>query len=198
VEIDNDDVYIVATEEELKDGVRPIVSVPEPKSAAETCVIVGGGAAGFTTAEALRQSHYAGKIVMYTTEPNLPLDRTKLSKALIGDAAKLELLTQDELSKLQVEVRHAKVVSVDKKQKSVRLDNGQDASYDKLVLAVGAFPSKLPITGADLDGIFVLRNIEHVKSINEALGDDKSKHVVLLGGSFIGATRLVCIGQADA
>ena len=133
--------FVLATESELEDGIRDICSIDtDPSAASASVVIVGGGASALTTAESLRQSGFKGKVTLFTKEPNLPLDRTKLSKAFIGDASKLEWLNKDELiGKLKVDVQHVEVTSVDKKKKSVQLANGNEVSYDKLVLAVGAF-----------------------------------------------------------
>ncbi len=45
-------------------------------------LIIGGGPAGLSAAETLRQSGYKGKITILSKESNLPYDRTILSKAL--------------------------------------------------------------------------------------------------------------------
>ena len=66
----------------------------------------------------------------------------------------------------------------------MQLEGGSDIAYDKLVLAPGAAPNLLPIDGAKLDGVCMLRDITHTQNIMKYVGDDKSKHVVILGGSF--------------
>ena len=53
-------------------------------------VIIGGGTAGLTCAETLRQSNYTGEITVISAETLLPYDRTLLSKVIAtGDANKL-------------------------------------------------------------------------------------------------------------
>lgn len=55
-------------------------------------VILGGGPAGISAAETLRQSGFSGKIIILTKEDALPYDRTMLSKMLIkADKDKLQL-----------------------------------------------------------------------------------------------------------
>ena len=55
-------------------------------------VIIGGGAAGATAAETLRQSNFTGEITVLTNESLLPYDRTLLSKCLAdGDGSKMGL-----------------------------------------------------------------------------------------------------------
>lgn len=57
--------------------------------------------------------------------------------------------------------------SIDVKAKKVILDGGKDAvSYDKLVLASGGLPRKLPIDGADLENVYVLRGVQHAQEID--------------------------------
>lgn len=55
-------------------------------------VIIGGGAAGLTCAETLRQSDFTGEITVISSDDLLPYDRTLLTKILpTGDATKLLL-----------------------------------------------------------------------------------------------------------
>ena len=53
----------------------------------------GSGAMG--TVQALREQGYKGAVTIISSEPNLPIDRTKLSKALIADESKIQLRPRD-------------------------------------------------------------------------------------------------------
>lgn len=53
-------------------------------------VVVGGGSAAFHAVESLREHGYPGAITLLSREPYAPIDRTKLSKALVTDASKIE------------------------------------------------------------------------------------------------------------
>lgn len=124
---------------------------------------------------------------MLTKEPYQPIDRTKLSKALITDSGKIALRTPDMLASMGLELKHVGAASVDKANKTVKLEDGSSLLYAQLILSPGASPVRLPIEGADaLKNIHTLRTIPDAKAISDAMGDDKSKDVVILGGSFIG------------
>lgn len=75
-------------------------------------VIVGGGAGGAHAVEQLRESGYEGRIRVVSSEPYLPIDRTKLSKALIADPKKVALRSADFYEKLGVEFALGQVGSV--------------------------------------------------------------------------------------
>lgn len=78
------------------------------------------------------------------------------------------------------------VTGVDFSAKKVLTKSGKSYPYTKLVLATGGSPKNLPLPGfKELDNIFLLRTIPHVKSILAAIGD-KNKKIVIIGSSFIG------------
>lgn len=54
-------------------------------------IVIGGGAGGFATVEALRSHGYAGQIELISRESYLPIDRPKLSKSLKVDVNKILL-----------------------------------------------------------------------------------------------------------
>lgn len=137
VEVSGDDVYVIAEESDLKNQFKSIAA-RSPVKDNNSVVIVGGGAAGLACAEGLRQEGYDGKITILTKENNLPIDRTKLSKAFITDASKINLRTPEQLDEMKVTVRQAEVKSVDKSKRRVKLENGEEMAYSKLVLAMGA------------------------------------------------------------
>ena len=95
--------------------------------------------------------------------------RTKLSKALITDAAKLEWRSQAELrSKYGVDLRlGTEVTGVDAAAKEVIVGPNQErVAYENLVLATGGTPRRLPIPGKDLSNVFTLRGVEDAKLID--------------------------------
>lgn len=148
-------------------------------------MIVGGGSGGIHTIEGLRAADYAGKIVLLSQEKYAPIDRTKLSKGLVDDAAKIQWRTPQELKdEFGVDVRLGTTVTgVDTAKNTVSTTEGE-VKYDSLVLSPGAVPRKIPIEGKDLDGVVTLRHVEDVQAITSALGPDAD--VVVIGTSFIG------------
>lgn len=152
----------------------------------EKLVIIGGGSAGLTTMETLRGNGFLGLITMISNEGYLPIDRTKLSKALIDDSSKIALRDESWYKHGSVEIIEDEVIGVDFSTRQVFIKKGDPHTYTKLVLACGSTPKILSTPGfKELDGIFALRNVHHTKAINKALGS-KNKNIVIIGSSFIG------------
>lgn len=98
-----------------------------------------------------------------------PLQRTKLSKALITDPAKIELRSPAELkTKYGVDLRTStEVTSVDLAKKEVVVGpNQQRVPYETLVLATGGVPRRLPIEGKDLSNVLTMRGVDDAKKID--------------------------------
>ena len=139
------------------------------------------------TVQALREQDFKGAITIISSEPNLPIDRTKLSKALIADKSKLEWRSQEWFKESSIETLHDDVTSINFKAKTVSTASGSSHQYTKLVLATGGTPKALPLPGfKELSNIFLLRTIPDVQAINSAVGEKKGKKVVIVGSSFIG------------
>ncbi len=153
---------------------------------AESVVIVGGGSATVGAVEGLREEGFKGAITVICKEGYLPIDRTKLSKALISDPEKVRLRDQTWFDEAGISTVGDEVTEVDFLTKQVRTKSGKDFPYTKLIIATGGTPKKLPMEGMkELGNIFVLRTIHHVKDILGAIGD-KGKKIVIIGSSFIG------------
>ena len=117
----------------------------------------------------------------------MPLDRTKLSKALIPDKSKLEWRSQDWYDQASISFVSDEVSGVDFKSKSVTTQSGKTLPYTKLILASGGTPKVLPLPGfKDLSNIFLLRTVPDVQAILGAVGEKKGKNIVVIGSSFIG------------
>ncbi|KAF4765849.1 hypothetical protein HAV15_003896 [Penicillium sp. str.  len=182
-----DGVYILAKEEDVKAGQRnPVVkcSVSEPK---EKVVVVGGGSGTLGLIQALRELKYPGSITIISQEPDLIIDRTKLSKALITDPAKIQWRPREWYAEAAIKTITDEVTAVDFEQKSISTKSGQSIPYTKLVLATGGVPRRLPLQGfkGELNNIFTLRTIQDVESILKAAGQEK-RNIVVIGSSFIG------------
>lgn len=180
-------VYVKGQESDIKNGRRQ----PDVKCSAtgnERVVIVGGGSGGFGAMQALRENGFRGYVTLIGDEGYLPVDRTKLSKALMTDPAKLALRTKDWYSGASIDMVDDTVTSVDFSKKEVSTKSGKPVPYTKLILASGGTPKRLPLPGlreGDLSDIFVLRNVFDVQKIMEAVGE-KGKKIAIIGSSFIG------------
>ena len=137
--------------------------------------------------QALREQGFKGSVTIISSEPNLPIDRTKLSKALIADKSKIELRPQDWYKISSIETVSDEVSSINFQSKIVYSASGSSHSYTKLILATGGTPKALPLPGfKELSNIFLLRTIPDVQAILNAVGEQKGKKIVVVGSSFIG------------
>jgi 3-phenylpropionate/trans-cinnamate dioxygenase ferredoxin reductase subunit len=157
-------------------------------SSSDTFVIVGAGMAGGKAAETLREEGFDGRIVLIGAEPHRPYERPPLSKDYLrGESEQPAWLQEDEgwYAANNVELRTSSVVqSIDAGDKAVVLGGGERVGYDRLLLATGGEPRRLPVPGGDLDGVHVLRTIEDSKAIQGLF--DSGGRLVVIGGGWIG------------
>jgi NADPH-dependent 2,4-dienoyl-CoA reductase/sulfur reductase-like enzyme len=149
-------------------------------------VIVGASAAGLSTAEALRRKHFDGQITIVGDEPCQAYDRPPLSKQILAgewDADRARLFPPARVLRIGAELRlgHG-ATSADLAGHRVVLDNGEVLRYDELVIATGVRPRTLD--GADADGVFVLRTLEHSQALAAAIG--RHRRMVIVGAGFLG------------
>lgn len=164
-------------------------------------IIVGGGGAGFMTADQLRRHGYGGKITMINQDDTAPYNRPLLSKAFLAgkmDEDKLLLGGADWANNNNIELRLNQTVSEVLPNESTIImedDNGNSErqTADFLVVATGALPTIPPIVGADLDGVYTLRSMADAKLIKAASHDQR---VVIIGTGFIGMEVASALAQA--
>ena len=149
-------------------------------------VIIGGGAAGLSAAETLRQSDFTGEIIILSAEDKLGYDRTLLSKVLAtGDVDKLLLRGKEFLDTYGIDFRlNSLVKRVDPSTNEVVLSDDSKVTFDKLLIATGGTARKPIIPGIDLTGVHTLRNAKDQEAIKAEVG--KGKKVVIVGASFVG------------
>ena len=179
-------------------------TVPKPRGKApaktpEKIVIVGGGAAGFAAAEKLRREQYQGNIVMLSNDDAPPIDRPNLSKDyLAGNAPEdcVPLRPDSFYSDKGIELRlNAKVTGIDPRSREVALADGNKVAYDRLLLATGAEPVRLPIPGADQAHVRTLRSLADCRAIIERA--KTARGAVILGASFIGLEVAAALRARD-
>jgi 3-phenylpropionate/trans-cinnamate dioxygenase ferredoxin reductase subunit len=142
-------------------------------------LIVGSGAAGASCAAELRGQGFAGSVLLAGRELDPPYERPPLSKQYLAasSAAPLpvpgdvELLTRTSVMKLDPEARTA------------TLSTKESVAFSHAVLCTGANVRRLPIEGAQLEGIHYLRTNRNADALREAVVP--GSRVVLVGGSFI-------------
>jgi 3-phenylpropionate/trans-cinnamate dioxygenase ferredoxin reductase component len=144
----------------------------------ERVVIVGGGLAGLRTAAELRAREYQGTITMIGAERHPPYDRPPLSKKLmLGELDSTSMA--DEAAGLDLDLRLGET-AVGLADGVVRTDQAE-CWFDRLVVATGAAPVRLPGDGPQQ----VLRTIDDALAIRAALRP--GTRLVIIGAGWIGA-----------
>ena len=154
----------------------------------ETYVIVGAGHCAGQLIARLRAEGFTGHIRLIGDEAPLPYQRPPLSKAFLAgevDIDRVLLRPADFYEKSSVETTlGTEVVSIECDVRKVTLRSGEQLGYDKLVLTTGSRVRKLPLPGADLDGVHYLRSLADSEAIRARL--KPGARLVVIGGGYIG------------
>jgi len=192
VEHENDRIFVRRKRE------QPTPRGAGPADAPDKIVIIGGGAAGFAAAEMLRRQHYRGSIVMLSSDTAPPVDRPNLSKDYLAGSAPedwLPLRPDSYYSEAGIDLRlKADVTSIDTKARHVVIAAGT-VPYDRLLLATGAEPVRLPIPGADQPHVHTLRSLGDCRAIIDSAKG--ARRAIVIGASFIGLEAAAALRARD-
>lgn len=151
-------------------------------------IILGGGlAAGYAAQTFVEEGVQPGELAILSAETMLPYERPPLSKAFLAGKKPLEKLLINPAGFYKthgIEVRLETVVSrVDLAKRQIEA-GGETFGFEKLMLATGSRPRRLEIPGADLEGVYTLRQVGDAQQIREAAA--QANRAVVIGGGFIG------------
>lgn len=159
-------------------------------------VIIGGVAGGASAAARLRRLNEKAEIVVVERGPYVSFANCGLPYYVGGEICDRSALTlqtpQSFLARFNIDVRvRCEALKIDPAAKTVTLrdlESGMetDEHYDKLVLSPGASPVRPPIPGADLEGVFTLRNIPDTDAIRAYIEKRSAKSALIVGGGYIG------------
>ncbi|MGZ4566825.1 MAG: NAD(P)/FAD-dependent oxidoreductase [Blastococcus sp.] len=158
-------------------------------AAQDPFVIVGGGLAGAKAVETLREEGFDGPVVLLVEEPEQPYERPPLSKEyLLGKAAREKARVHESgwYEAHDVDLRTGvRATALDAAAHRLTLDSGKELAYGKVLLATGAAPRRLPVPGADLDGVRYLRTLADSDRLLADLSGG-GRRVVVVGAGWIG------------
>lgn len=149
-------------------------------------VIIGNGAAGYYSAEAIRKRNKVCKIDIISEETYKTYYRPSLSDYLteeLGDDFYVAPDSWYDENNVRLHLG-TKVDKIDTKNKKLILSDGKEMSYDKLILAMGAQNSIPSIDGVDKKGVYTLKDLNDAKAIRNAIS--KSNNAVIIGGGLLG------------
>ncbi|KAK3723231.1 Apoptosis-inducing factor 1 [Vermiconidia calcicola] len=190
-------VYIKGEESTIKSSKRTLNIKCSPKGQ-EKVVVVGNGSGALGAVEGLRGGGFTGSITCVSKEgAHPPIDRTKLSKALMTDPSAVAWRKPEFYKEGGIDIVQDTVTSVDFNAKKVKTQSGKEHDYTKLILASGGLPNMLPISGlkGDLSNVFPLRSLENTQAIMGAAGSEGGKKIVVVGSSFIGMEVANCLAS---
>ncbi|MFJ3820959.1 NAD(P)/FAD-dependent oxidoreductase [Streptomyces nodosus] len=151
-------------------------------------VIVGASLAGLTAAETLRAEGFTGSLTMIGDEPYEPYDRPPLSKAVLLGKASPHRTDLPRRRELDADWRlGVAAAGLDLGARRVRLADGDEVEYDRLLIATGVRARPWPNeTEAQLDGVFVLRTRDDAVALHRRLGA-APRRVFVIGAGFTGS-----------
>ncbi|MGA3067767.1 MAG: FAD-dependent oxidoreductase [Tepidisphaeraceae bacterium] len=162
-------------------------------------LLVGAGMASSQAAEEIRKIDPRGDLLLVGQEIKRPYRRRPLSRQyLLGerDHEQLFTLSSDWCVQNHVQLRTGqRATHLDAHRHGVTLDNGEEISFDRLLIATGASPRQLRVLGADLPNLFYLRTLEDAERLSHAIDKAKRegrKHAngrgkaVVIGGGLLG------------
>ena len=144
-------------------------------------LIVGAGLTGDAACRGIRELDAEGEIVLVGAEPHPPYARPPLSKALWKGKSEDTVWRGTEALGVDVRVGR-RIVALDLERSEARDDQGESYRYEKLLLAPGVRPRRLPFGG---DDVIYFRTLDDYRRLR-VLADRKSR-VVVIGGGFIGS-----------
>ncbi|WP_305803934.1 FAD-dependent oxidoreductase [Stenotrophomonas sp. YIM B06876] len=151
-------------------------------------VIIGGGAAGYAAALRLRESGFSGSLTLLSADSDAPYDRPNLSKDyLAGTAAEdwIPLQAATFYAEHDIDLRlRCEVAAIDVGAAQVTTLAGERFGYDRLLLATGAEPVRLPVPGFERSNVFTLRSLADARAVIAASAGVRT--AVLIGAGFIG------------
>src|SRR6266850_3951105 len=149
-----------------------------------TVAVVGVSLAGLRAIETLRREGYDGRIVAIGGELHLPYDRPPLSKELLAGLREPDdiLLRKQGVDDLEADwILGTRATAIDVSARELTLADDTRVAFDGLVLATGSTPRLLP-NQPELEGLFVLRTLDHAMALRTAL--EAGPKVVVIGAGF--------------
>jgi 3-phenylpropionate/trans-cinnamate dioxygenase ferredoxin reductase subunit len=152
-------------------------------------LLIGGGLASASCAAELCKGGAEGSVLLVGREPEPPYERPPLSKEYLrGEAERADAYVNPpqwyEENGVEL-LTGTNVMSLDPAARTAKLQGGEEVSFGQALIATGAMVNILRVEGAENEGIHYLRafgNSDAIRADAEGAG-----HVVLIGGSYIGA-----------
>ncbi|MEY7848919.1 NAD(P)/FAD-dependent oxidoreductase [Natrarchaeobius sp. A-rgal3] len=150
-------------------------------------VIIGDGISGSSAAETLREEAPDSEITVITDEGEPLYNRILIKEHAKGKLPEAPISIHDEewYDERDIELSlNTHVTSVDTDEKVVRIHQGEDVPYDKLLVATGGTPTQLPVENSDADGIHHFWTFQDARRIRESA--EAGEDAVVVGAGLLG------------
>ena len=162
-------------------------------------VVVGASAAGINAAKTLREINKDIEIILVSKDQYV-YSRCILHHFLDGrrDIEDLDFSPGEFFKKYDIKwMKGVEVTGIDTKEKKLKLDNGEDLPYEKVVLATGASSFLPPIENLrTANNVTGLRNLDDAIRIKEIA--PKVKNIIILGAGLVGVDAMAGLLDYDA
>ena len=160
--------------------------VAKPTNTSAPIVVVGNGPVGIQATRLLLEKSDSTNVVLYGAEEAQPYNRVKLSSVLAGQESwqsiETDIIDFDD-NRLTKRYGYA-ITSINTTRKTVTDSQGIVQSYSSLILATGSRPHIPNIPGAQIKGVYTLRNAKDLNAlIARQVG---SRHTVIIGAGLLG------------
>jgi NADPH-dependent 2,4-dienoyl-CoA reductase/sulfur reductase-like enzyme len=155
-------------------------------------LIIGGGLTGDAAVHGIRELDATGSIGMISMEPDPPYVRPSLSKGL-WKGRPIEKIWRNTRDLDVTLLLGRKVIHLDPLEKCVRDEQGDEYTFDTLLLATGGSPVRLPFGDDDIIYFRTLRDYHRLHTLSE-----NGENFLVIGGGFIGseiAAALTMVGK---
>ncbi|MER7834323.1 FAD/NAD(P)-binding oxidoreductase [Streptomyces sp. NPDC096040] len=161
-------------------------------------VIVGASLAGLRAAEALREGGFSGPLTIIGDEPHEPYDRPALSKQVLKGWVPADHTKLPRLREVDAQWRlGVAATGLDRATKQVRLADGEQVPYDRVLIATGTRARQWPNPAeAALEGVYTLRSCDDAARLQQALAARPSR-VLMIGAGFIGSEMASVCRELD-
>ena len=151
-------------------------------------VILGAGLAGHAVAREFRRLDPTTPVTMIAADGAEAYSKPMLSTALAARRGAAQLASADAAKtagQLAIEIRpRTHVLAIDVAARALRLDDGAELGYAKLVLALGADPRRLALAGDAAGEVLSVNDLDDYAAFREAL--EGARRVAILGAGLIG------------
>ncbi|MDE1996400.1 MAG: FAD-dependent oxidoreductase [Rhizobiaceae bacterium] len=150
-------------------------------------VIVGASHSGIAAAAALRTMGYEGSIAVLTDEAAVPYHRPPLSKDALSSAAfqPTPLRPEPFYKNNKVDLlQRMEVMDINLDERTLLASDGSKHSFDKLILACGAKPRRLPTAVDPQELALYLRTHDDVEELKKRFSGAQA--IAIVGGGLIG------------